>query len=135
MVQPGIKQDSSSPTPITNMASTTSTKLHNAYKGRVSAKQLSETIDDFLRRLPPATTDATPEIPWIYVANPYIPRDDKGGEEAPAEPGAQLQTFIEGGGRGWSCLGISCAPSRTRAEEAAPATPWQERSRGRGMHA
>lgn len=98
MVQPGIKQDSSSPTPITNMASTTSTKLHNAYKGRVSAKQLSETIDDFLRRLPPATTDATPEIPWIYVANPYIPRDDKGGEEAPAEPGAQLQTFIEGGG-------------------------------------
>ncbi|ROW01809.1 hypothetical protein VPNG_07819 [Cytospora leucostoma] len=96
MVHPGIKQESSSPTPNTNMASTSS-KLHNAYEGRVSAKQLGETIDDFLRRLPPATTDATPEIPWIYVANPFIPRDDKGGEEAPAEPGAQLHTFIEGG--------------------------------------
>ncbi|POS80931.1 hypothetical protein DHEL01_v200698 [Diaporthe helianthi] len=50
-----------------------------------------------------ATTDVTPDIPWIYVANPFIPREGGCGgggavEEAPAESGAQLHTFIEGGG-------------------------------------
>lgn len=99
MASQGIKQEPSSPsstdkTPTT----TTATKLHNPYEGRVSAKQLGETIDQFLKRLQPATTDITPETPWIYVANPFIPRDSHGGEEAPAEFGAQLSTFIEGGG-------------------------------------
>lgn len=74
-------------------------KLHNPYEGQLSAKQLSETMAAFLSRLPPATTDVTPDIPWIYVANPFIPREGgAGGEEAPAESGAQLSTFIEGGG-------------------------------------
>lgn len=80
-------------------AATKAPKLHNPYEGQVSAKQLSETMADFLSRLPPATTDVTPDIPWIYVANPFIPREGGGGvEEAPAESGAQLNTFIEGGG-------------------------------------
>lgn len=80
-------------------AAAKATKLHNPYEGQVSAKQLNETMDHFLSRLPPATTDVTPDIPWIYVANPFIPREGGGGvEEAPAESGAQLNTFIEGGG-------------------------------------
>lgn len=97
MAQSVIKQESSSPSSTSNMTPTT-TKLHSPYEGRVSAKQLGETIDEFLRRLRPATTDLSREIPWIYVANPFIPREKQGGEEAPAEFGAQLHTFMEGGG-------------------------------------
>ncbi|KUI59417.1 UPF0696 protein C11orf68 [Cytospora mali] len=98
IAHPGIKQEASSSSSTTNMTPTTATKLHNPYEGQASAKQLGETIDEFLKRLPPGTTDVTPEIPWIYVANPFIPRENQGGEEAPAESGAQLQTLIEGGG-------------------------------------
>lgn len=73
-------------------------QLHNPYEGRPScAKQLSETTDAFLARLPPSTTDAGPDCPWIFVANPFIPREDRGGQEAPAEFGAQLGRFVEGG--------------------------------------
>lgn len=79
-------------------AATTAPKLHNPYEGQVSAKQLDETMAAFLSRLPPATTDVTPDIPWIYVANPFIPREGGGVEEAPAESGTQLSTFVEGGG-------------------------------------
>lgn len=74
-------------------------QLHNPYEGKSScAKQLRETVDAFLSRLPPATTDVDVDRPWIYVANPFIPREDRGGEEAPAEFGAQLERFVEGGG-------------------------------------
>lgn len=85
---------------MTPAAAAVAPKLHNPYEGQVSAKQLNETMAGFLSRLPPATTDVTPDIPWIYVANPFIPREGAGGgaEEAPAESGAQLSTFIEGGG-------------------------------------
>lgn len=74
-------------------------QLHNPYEGQFCcARQLNETIDSFLSRLPPATTDVGASIAWIYVANPYIPRQDcGGGEEAPAEFGADLGKFVEGG--------------------------------------
>ncbi|KAJ0115880.1 hypothetical protein J7T55_004049 [Diaporthe amygdali] len=94
-VHPGYKKESSS----SSSSPAKAPALHNPYEGQVSAKQLNETIAAFLARLPPATTDVTPEIPWIYVANPFIPREGGAGtEEAPAESGAQLHTFIEGGG-------------------------------------
>lgn len=100
-VHPGYKSQSSS-SPSSSAARTPAAappKLHNPYEGQVSAKQLSETMAAFLARLPPATTDVTPDVPWIYVANPFIPREGgTAGEEAPAESGAQLLTFIEGGG-------------------------------------
>lgn len=102
-VQPGrTKNSSSSPssaamTPAA-AAAAAAPKMHNPYEGHPSAKQLNETMAAFLSRLPPATTDVTPDIPWIYVANPFIPREGGGVEEAPAEPGAQLSTFAEGGG-------------------------------------
>lgn len=86
-----------SPSPSSADAGTAN-QLHNPYEGKPScAKQLSETTEAFLARLPPATTDVGPDCPWIYVANPFIPRDDRGGEEAPAEFGAQLGRFVEGG--------------------------------------
>ncbi|KAF3763617.1 hypothetical protein M406DRAFT_74202 [Cryphonectria parasitica EP155] len=93
-----MKQEPSSPPPLA--PATTSSSLHNPYEGRTAcAKQLSETTQSFLDRLPPSTTDAVPGIlPWIYVANPYIPRADRGGEEAPEEFGAEVGRFVEGGG-------------------------------------
>lgn len=91
MATPYIKAESStSPAPAT--------QLHNPYEGRFHcAKQLNETIEGFLSRLPPATTNVDADVPWIYVANPFIPRQDRGGEEAPAEFGADLEKFVQGG--------------------------------------
>lgn len=82
----------------TKAASTTTTSLHNPYEGQTAcAKQLKESIDTFLARLPPSSTEATIQVPWIYLANPYIPRAHRGGEEAPEEFGADLRRFVEGG--------------------------------------
>ncbi|KAI2622667.1 DUF1917-domain-containing protein [Hypomontagnella submonticulosa] len=82
-------------------------RLHNPYAGMEYAWQLTETIEDFLERLPPATTDEFPGGPWIWVCNPYINRKKKseadnqkirGGEdEAPEAEGADLTSVVEGG--------------------------------------
>lgn len=45
--------------------------LYNPYEGRSCARQLSESVEDFLRRLPPQTTPLSTQIPWIFIANPY----------------------------------------------------------------
>ncbi|KAH0493287.1 hypothetical protein TgHK011_008199 [Trichoderma gracile] len=82
-------------------------RLHNPYAGIPYAWQLTETVDDFLARLPPATTDRTPEVPWIYICNPWIPRVhkregqgqfSKGNEdEAPEEEGSETAIVAQGG--------------------------------------
>lgn len=82
-------------------------QLHNPYAGLHYARQLGETVDEFLTRLPPATTDATPDLEWIYIYNPHIPRKDnqspesqlvRGCEnEGPLGPQTRLGTFMEGG--------------------------------------
>lgn len=79
--------------------------LHNPYAGVPYAWQLTETVDNFLKRLPPSRTLQTPEVPWIFICNPYIRRVDKaesqankGNEdEAPGEEGSQTHLSIEGG--------------------------------------
>lgn len=83
------------------------TELHNPYAGVPYAWQLTETVDKFLSRLPPATTAQTPETPWIYICNPYVPRVPKseslsqtsrGNEdEGPEQEGSRLDVVIEGG--------------------------------------
>lgn len=82
-------------------------RLHNPYDGIPYAYQLTETVDAFLTRLPPQTTDQSPHVPWIFICNPYIPRVDKrlsdsqlskGNEdEAPGEEGSNLGLVTEGG--------------------------------------
>ncbi|OAA73663.1 Translation Initiation factor eIF- 4e-like domain protein [Cordyceps fumosorosea ARSEF 2679] len=82
-------------------------ELHNPYAGVPYAWQLSETVDEFLARLPPATTDQTLETPWIFICNPYIPRvpkseslnqTSKGNEdEGPEQEGSRFDVVIEGG--------------------------------------
>ncbi|KAH8645637.1 hypothetical protein BX600DRAFT_519227 [Xylariales sp. PMI_506] len=83
------------------------THLHNPYAGVPYAWQLTETVDAFLDRLPPATTTESSIGPWIFVCNPYISRKDlakaqsqsiRGSEnEAPEEDGTELLRFVEGG--------------------------------------
>ncbi|KAK4236932.1 hypothetical protein C8A03DRAFT_35131 [Achaetomium macrosporum] len=61
--------------------------LYNAYEGEPGAWRLSESIEQFLARLPPATTDWRPGLDWIWIANPYIPPG----------PGSTRAQFREGG--------------------------------------
>ncbi|EQK98023.1 DNA polymerase II large subunit-like protein [Ophiocordyceps sinensis CO18] len=82
-------------------------RLHNPYAGVPYAWQLTETVDDFLVRLPPATTVQDEAVPWIFLCNPYIPRLERrhsdGGclkaneDEAPVEENSQLQLAVRGG--------------------------------------
>ncbi len=81
--------------------------LHNPYQGHSFAWQLSETLEDFFARLPPATTDVSNERPWIYICNPYVPRKRKseaqnqmsrGNEdEGPEEESSNLHFAVTGG--------------------------------------
>ncbi|KAG6031234.1 hypothetical protein E4U40_007327 [Claviceps sp. LM458 group G5] len=81
-------------------------KFHNPYAGVAYAWQLTETLSEFLSRLPPATTDQSEDVPWIFICNPFVAREDKttvvdaymrGNEdEAPPEAGRQLSFVIEG---------------------------------------
>ncbi|KAF2007820.1 DUF1917-domain-containing protein [Amniculicola lignicola CBS 123094] len=44
--------------------------LFNPLQGRPDAWQLEETVDDFIKRLPPLTTSAS-VVEWIWVSNPH----------------------------------------------------------------
>jgi len=48
--------------------------LFNSYEGLPFARQLNETVEELLQRLPPATTRISESIQWIYVWNPYKKR-------------------------------------------------------------
>lgn len=82
-------------------------KLHNPYANVPYAWQLTETLHAFFKRLPPETTEATAQCPWIFICNPYIAREPKASarnqeskgneDEAPEEEGTHLESFIEGG--------------------------------------
>jgi hypothetical protein len=43
------------------------TQLRNPYEGHISARQLDETVDDFLRRLPVLNSGIVG--PWLWIAN------------------------------------------------------------------
>lgn len=81
--------------------------LHNPYEGTRSARQLNERVDEFLERLPPATTKSSDVGTWIYIANPFISRRRKGpvqsieamaAGEDPAEDGDDKSQFVVLGG-------------------------------------
>lgn len=82
-------------------------QLHNPFASDTYAWQLTESVDAFLKRLPPATTEETPDHPWIWICNPYINRKAKkeaqnqqvrGGEnEIPEDEGADIATLMRAG--------------------------------------
>lgn len=95
------------PVPRTALAGDTS-QLHNPYAGIPYAWQLTETVEDFLDRLPPETTTSD-QVPWIFICNPYIHRVGKrqsdkwqvkgrdNDDEGPDEEGANVQIVVQGG--------------------------------------
>ncbi|KAF7943129.1 hypothetical protein EAE96_011071 [Botrytis aclada] len=73
--------------------------LYNPYAGQVCAWQLDESIEDFLRRLPPRTTEITQSTPWIFVTNPFrkAPKGIAVNDEAPpGENSNWARCVIEG---------------------------------------
>lgn len=44
--------------------------IHNMYESYPSGRHLSETVSEFLSRLPPYSTSISTSGPWIYIANP-----------------------------------------------------------------
>ncbi|KAI9745997.1 MAG: hypothetical protein M1818_000678 [Claussenomyces sp. TS43310] len=79
--------------------------LYNPYEGSVFGRQLDESVDDFLKRLPPATNQVSDTIPWIRIANPYTTREslspdasaNNAGEEAPQEESSRWASFVTTG--------------------------------------
>ncbi|KAI9707188.1 MAG: hypothetical protein M1836_000148 [Candelina mexicana] len=49
-------------------------KLYNPYEGQLSARQLTESVPEFLTRLPPLSSQLSEVGPWIWVANPHSTR-------------------------------------------------------------
>ena len=67
---------------------TKSQEAVNLYEDYPSGRQLSETVEAFMKRLPPLSTSIIEYGPWIYVANPYSPRSHVREDQA---------TFIRNG--------------------------------------
>ena len=55
--------------PIAIAAPEITPRLYNPYEGEPNALQIGETVEDFLRYLPPSTTDAANVGPWIWASN------------------------------------------------------------------
>ena len=53
---------------------TKSQEAFNPYEDYPSGRHLSETVEAFMKRLPPLSTSIIEYGPWIYIANPYSPR-------------------------------------------------------------
>lgn len=48
-----------------------SAPLYNMYESYPSGRKMSETVSEFLTRLPPRSTLSSESAPWIYIANPH----------------------------------------------------------------
>jgi hypothetical protein len=65
-----------SPSAIHSLLNPNRNDPHNPFEGDESAKQLNESVADFLDRRPPKTTPLH-FSPWLWVANPYTSRRKK----------------------------------------------------------
>jgi hypothetical protein len=79
----------------------TETTLYNPYEGASCGRQLGETVEEFLARLPPATTQQSSSTPWIFIANPFWKaptRTLEGGvkreEEGPPDEDSDWAQFV-----------------------------------------
>jgi len=81
-------------------------KLYNPYTGLQYSRQLEESVEEFIQRVPPATTQisALGYDPWIRIANPYYKSTGKlerGGsssgdveEEGPSDEDTDTARFL-----------------------------------------
>lgn len=49
--------------------------LYNPYEGCKYARQLNENVEDFVKRLPPATTQSSDDCPWVNTLDPKCLRN------------------------------------------------------------
>ncbi|EPE34375.1 eIF4e-like protein [Glarea lozoyensis ATCC 20868] len=83
---------------ILTQKSRASTTLHNPYESKSYGRQLSETVPEFLARLPPRTSRAPDErFPWIIIANPYQKRNGGSSSEEAEDEDAQWSDFQQRG--------------------------------------
>ena len=61
---------------------TKSQEAFNPYEDYPSGRHLSETVEAFMKRLPPLSTSIIEYGPWIYIANPYSPRSHAHEDQA-----------------------------------------------------
>ncbi|KAK4140098.1 uncharacterized protein C8A04DRAFT_15242 [Dichotomopilus funicola] len=72
--KPSIKREQQTQQTISAPVNNTRIKpLYDPHQGAPGARRPSETIPDFLSRLPPSTSDWEPGFDWIWIANPYHP--------------------------------------------------------------
>ncbi|KAL8812179.1 MAG: hypothetical protein Q9223_000316 [Gallowayella weberi] len=71
--------------------------LYNPYEGSICGRQLNESVEDFLKRLPPLTTPSSSVYPWIFIANPHAKSRPTDRDQAGFMKAAEnlLQTFNE----------------------------------------
>jgi hypothetical protein len=80
------------------------TKRVNLYEGRRDAWQLNETVDEFLKRMPPFGNNGEPE--WLWIANPYAKQERPDSTGPPditvlkQEGQVMLDTYEPAKGRG-----------------------------------
>lgn len=84
-------------------ASKKAVTLYNPYEGLPDSRQLSETVEEFLQRLPPRSTHTSEMITWIRIANPYrkapaLESNQKINAEGPPEEGSGWAQFVVLGG-------------------------------------
>ena len=101
--------------------------LYNTYENYPSGRRLSETVPEFLARLPPFTSQIGDHGPWIYISNPSY-RDEPTKEDLRGfkqEGGELLREFssMKAGmeasmsGQISSVVGRKLAPLRKKLEQ------------------
>ena len=56
---------------LQNAAPSEPAPIYNMYEDYASGRHLSETVPEFLARLPPRSTPVSQHGPWIYIASPH----------------------------------------------------------------
>ncbi|KAF4630211.1 hypothetical protein G7Y89_g7931 [Cudoniella acicularis] len=84
---------------MSNTKKSKTASLYNPYAGVPSARQLKETVNEFLERLPPSTTRLSSTLSWIWIANPYhkassAKQEESGKGEGPPEAESDWARFV-----------------------------------------
>lgn len=66
---------------------TKAAQLYNPFESwqYPGGRKLKETVAQFLRRVPPATSEIGKGFPWIIIANPFVPRRSRRSESHTSE--------------------------------------------------
>ena len=98
---------------VKSVVTVKSATLYNPYEGQACGRQLGETVEEFIQRLPPSTTASITSmtagaggVSWIFIANPFrkppevhpkYEQHELGNEGSPDESSDWAQFVIRGG--------------------------------------